>query len=152
MSPKLIQSCLTLCDLVDHSLPGSVPGILHQDYWNELLALLQGIFPTQGSNLHLLHLPYGQVGSLPLAPLFAVCLSPKLSWVTLLIPVLTGGILWKKSPLTQKEVGEDGIVSLLPCGPFRILLVIPCELPLTVLTATLLCGLFGLSQDVHFSP
>ena len=134
---KLIQSCLTFCDLVDHSLPDSVHGILHQDYWSELFALFQGIFPTQGSNPHLLHLPRGQVGSFPLAPLFAVCLSPKLTWVTLLIPILTGGILWK----------EDGIVSLLPCGPFTW-----CDLPLTVLTATLLCGLFGLSQDVHFSP
>ena len=89
---------------------------------------------------------------LPLAPLFAVCLPPKLSWVILLIPALNGGILQKKSPLTQKEVGEDGIASLLPCGPFRVLLVILCDLSLTVLTAMLLCGLFGLAQDVHFSP
>ena len=32
-------------------------------------ALLQGIFPTQGSNPHLLCLPHWQAGSLPLAPL-----------------------------------------------------------------------------------
>ena len=31
-------------------------------------ALLQGIFPAQGSNLHLLYLLHWQVGSLPLAP------------------------------------------------------------------------------------
>ena len=31
-------------------------------------ALLQGIFPTQGSNLHLLHLLHWQAGPLPLAP------------------------------------------------------------------------------------
>ena len=31
-------------------------------------ALLQGIFPTQGSNPSLLHLLHWQVGSLPLAP------------------------------------------------------------------------------------
>ena len=31
-------------------------------------ALLQGIFPTQGSNMYLLHLVHWQVGSLPLAP------------------------------------------------------------------------------------
>ena len=31
-------------------------------------ALLQGIFPTQGSNLQLLHLLHWQAGSLPLAP------------------------------------------------------------------------------------
>ena len=30
--------------------------------------LLQGIFPTQGSNPHLLHLLHRQAGSLPLAP------------------------------------------------------------------------------------
>ena len=31
-------------------------------------ALLQGIFPIQGSNLHLLPLLHWQVGSLPLVP------------------------------------------------------------------------------------
>ena len=31
-------------------------------------SLLQGIFPTQGSNPHFLHLLHWQVGSLPLAP------------------------------------------------------------------------------------
>ena len=31
-------------------------------------ALLQGIFPTWGSNPHLLCLPHWQAGSLPLAP------------------------------------------------------------------------------------
>ena len=31
-------------------------------------ALLQGIFPTQGSEPCLLHLMHGQAGSLPLAP------------------------------------------------------------------------------------
>ena len=31
-------------------------------------ALLQGIFPTQGSNPSLLHLLHWQVGSLPLVP------------------------------------------------------------------------------------
>ena len=31
-------------------------------------ALLQGIFPTQGPNQHLLHLLHWQAGSLPLAP------------------------------------------------------------------------------------
>ena len=33
-----------------------------------VLLLLQGIFPAQGSNLHLLCLLHGQAGSLPLAP------------------------------------------------------------------------------------
>ena len=113
-----------------------------QDYWSELFTLFQGIFPTQGSNPHLLHLPRGQVGSFLLAPLFAICLSPKLSWVTV------NSHSDRRDPMERRlEVGEDGIVSLLPCGPFTW-----CDLPLTVLAATLLCGLFGLSQDVHFSP
>ena len=32
------------------------------------IALLQGIFPTQGSNPHLLHLLHWQVGSVALVP------------------------------------------------------------------------------------
>ena len=38
-------------------------------------SLLQGIFPTQGLNLWLLHLPHWQVGSLPLAPPGKPCVS-----------------------------------------------------------------------------
>ena len=30
-------------------------GFLRQEYWSGLHFLLQGIFPIQGSNLHLLH-------------------------------------------------------------------------------------------------
>ena len=64
------QSCLTLCDSMDCSPPGSsVRGIL----WGKNTgvgchALLQGIFLTQGSNLGLLHLLCWQVDSSPLAP------------------------------------------------------------------------------------
>ena len=47
------------------SLPGSsVNGIL-QGYWSGLPCPPPGIFPTQGSNPHLLH---WQVGSLPTEP------------------------------------------------------------------------------------
>ena len=51
------QSYLTLCDLVDCSLPGSS---VHGDSPGKNTgvgshALLQGIFPTQGSNPGLLH-------------------------------------------------------------------------------------------------
>ena len=44
-----------------------------QEYWSGLPFLLQGIFPAQGSNLHLLHLLHWQVGSLPLAPPGKTC-------------------------------------------------------------------------------
>ena len=64
---KLTQSCPALCDHIDCSLPrSSVHGILQARIleWVTLL-LLQGIFPTQGSNLHLLCLLHWQAGSLP---------------------------------------------------------------------------------------
>ena len=54
---KSLQSCPTLCDPVDCSLPGSS---VHGDSPGKNTgvgchALLQGIFPTQGSNPCLLH-------------------------------------------------------------------------------------------------
>ena len=42
-------------------------GFYRQEYWSGCCALLQGIFPTQGLNLYLLHLQHWQAGSLPLA-------------------------------------------------------------------------------------
>ena len=62
------QSCLTRCDPMDCSLPGSSvhgdsPG---KNTGVDCHALLQGIFPTQGSNPCLLCLLHWQVGSLPL--------------------------------------------------------------------------------------
>ena len=48
------QSCLTLCDPMDCSLPGSsVYGILQARILE--YSFLQGIFQTQGLNLGLLH-------------------------------------------------------------------------------------------------
>ena len=51
------QSCLTLCGSMDGSAPGSsVHGILHgMKVGVGCHTLLQGTFPTQGSNLGLLH-------------------------------------------------------------------------------------------------
>ncbi len=60
------QLCLTLCNPVDCSPPGSsVHGILQARIlkWG-CHFLLEGIFPTQGSNSQLLH---WQVDSLPLS-------------------------------------------------------------------------------------
>ena len=52
------------------SPPGSsVHGIYQGGYWSGLpFPTLQGIFPTQGLNVHLLSLLDWQVGSLPLVP------------------------------------------------------------------------------------
>ena len=66
---KLLQSCQTLCNPMNCSLPGSsVRGILQArirewvamtssrpEYWSGSSSLLQGIFPTQGSNPGLRH-------------------------------------------------------------------------------------------------
>ena len=44
-------------------------GFPRQEYWSGLPSS-RGIFPTQGSNLHLLYLPHWQAGSLPLCHLW----------------------------------------------------------------------------------
>ena len=66
----LLQMCLTLCNPMDCSPPGSsVHGISQARILEQVdHALLQGIFPTQGLNTRLLCLLHWQTGSLPLAP------------------------------------------------------------------------------------
>ena len=52
----LIQLCLTLCDPMDCSPPGSsVQGYSRQDFWSGLPCSPLGDLPTQRSNLYLLH-------------------------------------------------------------------------------------------------
>ena len=70
---KLLQSCPTLCDnqTVAQQAPLSM-GFSRQEYWS-CHALLQGLFPTQGSNPRLLCLLHWQVGSLPLTTWEAPC-------------------------------------------------------------------------------
>jgi len=69
MRAKSLQSCLTLCDPMDHSLPDLCPwDSLGKNTGVDCHALLQGIFPTQGSNLRFFRLLHWQAGSLPLAP------------------------------------------------------------------------------------
>ena len=70
---SLTQSCPTLCDHVDCSPPGSnVHRISGKNTGVACHFLLQGIFPTQGSNLILLHLLHWQADSLPLCHLGAL--------------------------------------------------------------------------------
>ena len=53
---EVAQSCPTLCDPMDCSLPDpSVYGIFQARYWSGLPFLLQEIFPTQGLNPGLPH-------------------------------------------------------------------------------------------------
>ena len=70
MHAKSLQSCPTLCNPMDCSPPGSS---VHGDSPGKNTgvgchALLQGILPTKGLNLPLLHLQHWQAGSLPPAP------------------------------------------------------------------------------------
>ena len=64
---KSLESCPTLCDPMDSRLfcPWDSPG---KNTGVGCHFLLQGIFPTQGSKLRLLHLLLWQAGSLPLVP------------------------------------------------------------------------------------
>ena len=80
-------------------------GFSRQEYWSECCFLFQGIFPTLGSNLHLLCLLHWQVGSLPLAPSgkpSATLHSPNLIWN------LERGFLssWYWSPSSSLHNGE----------------------------------------------
>ena len=66
----LSHSVISLCKPMNCSWPGSS---VHGDSPGKNSgvgrhALLQGIFPAQGSNPHLLCLPHWQMGSLPLVP------------------------------------------------------------------------------------
>ena len=66
---KLLQLCPTLCNSMDCSPPGSSSVQGDPPAKNTGLGchtLLQGIFLTQGSTPHLLHLLHWQVDSLPL--------------------------------------------------------------------------------------
>ena len=67
---KSLQSYLTLCNPVDHSLPGSSVHGICQARILEWVAMpsSRGIFLTQGSNPHVLYLLHWQAGSLPLVP------------------------------------------------------------------------------------
>ena len=67
---KLLQLCLTLCNSLDHSPPdSSVHGILQARILEWIaISFSRGIFPSQGSNPHLLCLLLWQVSSLSLQP------------------------------------------------------------------------------------
>ena len=64
-----LQLCLTLCDAMDYSPPGSsVHGFSRLEHWSGCRALLQGLFCTQGLNPCILQLLHWQEGSSLLTP------------------------------------------------------------------------------------
>ena len=65
--------------------------VSRQEYWTGLPCLLQGIFPTQESNQHLIHPLHWQTGSLPLGPLGStfVTITPFIIWQLLAEMILS---------------------------------------------------------------
>ena len=64
---KSLRSCLTLCNAMDCSLPGSsVLVLLRPEYWIGLLWPSPGDLPDPGTELASLNLLHWLVGSLPL--------------------------------------------------------------------------------------
>ena len=120
---KVAQSCPTPYDPMDCSPPGSfVHGISPgKNTGVGCRALLQGIFSTQGSNLHLLCLLHWQVSSSPLAPpgrrnaslLTAKCQPP---WdhgqcLEIMVPL---DVLQTKRPSTFSSSPGDVLPGILP--------------------------------------
>ena len=90
------KSCLTLCDPMDNSLPGSsVHEISHVRVGYHFL--LQGIFPTQGSNLRLLCLPHWQEDSLPMNHLGSSKLFVPTYWINRIVRCF----FWPRSSLKK---------------------------------------------------
>ena len=92
------KSCLTLCDPIDCSLPGSSVHGISQARILDGHIFLQGIIPTQGSNPCCLCLLHWQAGSLALSHqgsgemrmLWVICLTTLLpKWRTDRCPLLT---------------------------------------------------------------
>ena len=92
MHAKLLQSCPNLCDSMGCSPPGSsVHGILGKNTGVGCHALLQGIFPTQGSNPRLLQL---------------------LHWAGRFFPIEPPGVCWRGTAHSKEGIS--------PCpGPFQ---------------------------------
>ena len=60
MHAKSLQSCLTLCDPMDCSLPGSSVGFSKREYWSRLPFPSPGDLSDSGIEPHLLHLCIGR--------------------------------------------------------------------------------------------
>ena len=107
---SVTQSCLTLCNSLDSSLPDfSVHGIFQaKNTGIGCHFLLQGIFPTQGSNPHLLYLLHWQVDSLPLSQLAISCSRVKAP-TNLVFAQKLGQPLFsvKKGPVTTPHQGME---------------------------------------------
>ena len=96
---SITQSCPTLCDPLDCGLPGSAVHGIFQARILEWAAISfsRGIFPTQGSNLHVLCLLHFRWSPHPLSHRGYI-------WrvLFLLIIIFNGGFLFKYIPFSEK--------------------------------------------------
>ena len=88
-----LQLCLTLCDPLEYSLSGSSGpcNFAGKNTGVSCYVLLQGIFPTQGSNPSLLHLP-------ALAGMF---FTTSATWEVILCLNLRGHVIGEKSLILE---------------------------------------------------
>ena len=95
MHVKLLQSCPTLCDSMVRLLcPWDSP-------WNtgvDCHALLQRIIPTQGSNLHLLHLPALAGRSFTSSVTWEAPSYVLKNWLNFILCIFQANSLWSELP------------------------------------------------------
>ena len=91
-----------------------------QEYWNRLHALLQGIFPTEGSNLHFLSLLHWPAGSLSLVlPVKSLFVTRDQLWLTIdTWSSLNWRYEWQPKPvfLPGESHGQRSLVDHSPWG------------------------------------
>ena len=108
----VVQSCPTLCDVVNCSPPGSSVRGIFQAKLLEWVAMpfSRGIFPTQGLTPHLLYLLHWQVDSLPLASLNSLNnMRMLIIWKIILSSYFFGVFLFLS---VHELVGERGFIFL----------------------------------------
>ena len=106
----VVQSCLTLCDVVNCSPPGSCVRGIFQAKLLEWVAMpfSRGIFPTQGLTPRLLYLLHWQVDSLPLASLNSLNnMRMLIIWKIILSSYFFGVFLFLS---VHELVGERGFI------------------------------------------
>ena len=84
-------------------------GFSRQEYWSGLPFLLQGIFPIQGSSLHLLHLLIWQADSLPSEPPEEACNPKQWPLIYLFLGFPSGSVV-KNPPVDAGDAGDPALI------------------------------------------
>ena len=100
---KLLQSCLTLCDSMDFSLPGpSIYGFSRQEYWSVWL------FPSPGDlsnsdRICISRLLHWQAGSSPLVPPTLKCTQKCIRMLVEALCVIAKNLKQTKCPSVRNK-------------------------------------------------